>query len=143
MPASAEPVLAPGTRLAHYEIEGQLGAGAMGTVYRAHDTALDRSVAVKVLRSRLAEEPAVVDRFVREARAAARVNHPNLTHIYFVGSQAGSQFFAMEYVPGTTLEAEIATNGPMELGRFVDVITQAARGLAAAHGAGVVHRDVK
>src|SRR5256885_124845 len=134
MPASAEPVLAPGTRLAHYEIEGQLGAGAMGTVYRAHDTALDRAVAVKVLRSRLAEEPAVVDRFVREARAAARVNHPNLTHIYFVGAEHGSQFFAMEYVPGVTLEQEVSSRGPMPLARFVDTVVQAARGLAAAHG---------
>jgi tRNA A-37 threonylcarbamoyl transferase component Bud32/uncharacterized RDD family membrane protein YckC len=143
MSATAEPVLAPGTRLAHYEIEGQIGAGAMGTVYRAHDTALDRSVAVKVLRARLAGEPALVDRFVREARAAARVNHPNLTHIYFVGAEHGAQFFAMEFVPGTTLEHEVATNGPMSLARFVEVITQAARGLSAAHGAGVVHRDVK
>jgi uncharacterized RDD family membrane protein YckC/tRNA A-37 threonylcarbamoyl transferase component Bud32 len=141
--AATESTLAPGTRLAHYEIRDVLGAGAMGTVYRAHDTALDRSVAVKVLRPRLAGEPALVDRFVREARAAARVNHPNLTHIYFVGAQDGSQFFAMEYVPGTTLEAEVAAHGPMPLARFVDVIVQSARGLAAAHGAGVIHRDVK
>jgi tRNA A-37 threonylcarbamoyl transferase component Bud32/uncharacterized RDD family membrane protein YckC len=143
MPASAEPVLTPGTRLAHYEIQDQLGSGAMGTVYRAHDEALDRWVAVKVLRARLAEEAAIVERFVREARAAARVNHPNLTHIYFVGAESGLQYFAMEYVPGTTLEQEVAFHGPMPIAKFVDVIVQAARGLAAAHGAGVVHRDVK
>jgi uncharacterized RDD family membrane protein YckC len=71
------------------------------------------------------------------------VNHPNLTHIYFVGAEGGRHFFAMEYVPGATFEQEIAANGPMPLARFVDVIVQAARGLAAAHGAGVVHRDVK
>ena len=143
MTATTEPTLPAGTRLAHYEIERVLGSGAMGTVYLAHDTALDRPVAVKVLRARLAEEASVVDRFVREARAAARVNHPNLTHIYFVGAEQGCRFFAMEYVPGNTFEQEVAAAGPMPLARFVDVITQSARGLAAAHGAGVVHRDVK
>jgi uncharacterized RDD family membrane protein YckC len=149
MGTSTDNALSPGVRLAHYEIRGQLGSGAMGTVYRAHDTSLDRDVAVKVLRSRLAEDPAVVDRFVREARAAARVNHPNLTHIYFVGdadgtvSGARTSFFAMEYVPGATFEQDVAANGPAPLAKFVDLIVQAARGLAAAHGAGVVHRDVK
>ena len=143
MTSAAEPTLAAGSRLAHYEIREVLGSGAMGTVYRSHDTALDRDVAVKVLRARLAQDPAVVERFVREARAAARVNHPNLTHVYFVGSEMGCQFFAMEFVPGATFEQEIAANGPMPLDRFVDVIVQSARGLSAAHGAGVIHRDVK
>jgi tRNA A-37 threonylcarbamoyl transferase component Bud32/uncharacterized RDD family membrane protein YckC len=143
MTLSADPVLAPGARLAHYEIQDVLGSGAMGTVYRAHDTSLDRAVAVKVLRARLADDPSFVDRFVREARAAARVNHPNLTHVYFVGAENGSRFFAMEYVPGATFEQEIAANGPMPFAKFVDVIVQAARGLAAAHGVDVVHRDVK
>jgi tRNA A-37 threonylcarbamoyl transferase component Bud32/uncharacterized RDD family membrane protein YckC len=143
MTTSAEPILAPGARLAHYEIQDVLGSGAMGTVYRAHDTSLDRWVAVKVLRARLADDPNFVDRFVREARAAARVNHPNLTHVYFVGAENGSRFFAMEYVPGKTFEEEVAHHGPMQLDRFVDVVVQAARGLAAAHGVDVVHRDVK
>jgi eukaryotic-like serine/threonine-protein kinase len=150
MGTPTETALSPGVRLAHYELRGQLGSGAMGTVYRAHDTSLDRDVAVKVLRSRLAEDPAVVDRFVREARAAARVNHPNLTHIYFVGNADGqaaaaprTMFFAMEYVPGATFEQDVAANGPAPIAKFVDMIVQAARGLAAAHGAGVVHRDVK
>lgn len=150
MGTPTESALSPGIRLAHYELMGQLGSGAMGTVYRAHDTSLDRDVAVKVLRSRLAEDPAVVDRFVREARAAARVNHPNLTHIYFVGDAASqtdsaprTMFFAMEFVPGATFEQDVAANGPAPIGKFVDMIVQAARGLSAAHGAGVVHRDVK
>jgi tRNA A-37 threonylcarbamoyl transferase component Bud32/uncharacterized RDD family membrane protein YckC len=143
MTSATEPVQPPGSRLAHYEIESELGSGAKGTVYKARDTALDRPVAVKILRARLAGEPSVVERFVREARAAARVNHPNLTHIYFVGAEHGCQFFAMEYVPGTTFEQEIAAHGPMPFAKFVDVIVQSARGLAAAHGAGVIHRDVK
>jgi uncharacterized RDD family membrane protein YckC len=143
MTATTELPIAPGTMLAHYEIREPVGSGAMGTVYRAHDTALDRTVAVKVLRPGVACDPAVVDRFVREARAAARVNHPNLTHIYFVGQSGGHRFFAMEYVDGPTLDAAVARDGPMDVASAIDAIVQAARGLAAAHGAGVVHRDVK
>lgn len=136
-------VLPPGTRLAHYELRGQLGFGAMGIVYEAHDTALDRAVAVKVLRERIAGDPAIVDRFFREARAAARVTHPNLVHIYFVGKQDDRPFFAMELVPGETLEQVVASRGKLPLTEAIDVLVQSARGLAAAHGAGVVHRDVK
>jgi len=143
VPASTDPVLPPGTRLAHYELRGQIGFGAMGIVYEADDTALDRSVAVKVLRERIAGDPAIVDRFIREARAAARVNHPNLIHIYFVGRQDERPFFAMELVPGETLEQAVAARGPMPLAEAVDALVQSARGLAAAHAAGVVHRDVK
>jgi uncharacterized RDD family membrane protein YckC len=115
----------------------------MGTVYLSHDTALDRPVAVKVLRPEVAGDPSLVDRFVREARAAARVSHPNLTHVYFVGESEGRPWFAMEHCPGTTLEGALADRGPFPLAAGIDVLVQAARGLAAAHGAGVVHRDVK
>ncbi len=97
--------LPPGTRLAHYEVRSVLGTGGMGTVYLAHDTALDRPVALKVLRPEVGDDPALADRFVREARAAARVSHPNLTHVYFVGTEGGRPFFAMEYCPGATLGA--------------------------------------
>jgi hypothetical protein len=135
--------LAPGTRLAHYEVREVLGAGGMGTVYLAHDTSLDRSVALKVLRPEIAGDPSLVERFVLEARAAARVSHPNLTHVYFVGNEGGRSFFAMEHCPGATLEWAVKERGTFPLDRGIDVLTQAARGLAAAHGAGVVHRDVK
>jgi uncharacterized RDD family membrane protein YckC len=140
--AAPEP-LPPGTRLAHYEVRGVLGAGGMGTVYLAHDTALDRPVALKVLRPEIADDPGLVDRFTRESRAAARVSHPNLTHVHFVGADGGRPFFAMEYCPGATLEAAVKSGGPFPLERGLDALAQAARGLAAAHGAGVVHRDVK
>jgi len=135
--------LPAGTRLAHYEVKSVLGEGGMGTVYLATDTALDRSVAVKVLRPEIADDPVLRDRFVREARAAARVSHPNLTHVYFVGEAEGRPYFAMEYCPGTTLEAAIREKGPFPLDRGLAVLEQAALGLAAAHGAGVIHRDVK
>jgi uncharacterized RDD family membrane protein YckC len=136
-------VLPAGSALAHYVVGEVLGAGGMGTVYLAHDTALDRPVALKVLRPEVAEDPTLAERFVREARAAARVSHPNLTHVYFVGSERGLSYFAMEYCPGATLEATVTGEGPLPLERGLDVLVQAARGLAAAHGAGVVHRDVK
>jgi len=135
--------LSPGTMLAHYRVETQLGSGAMGTVYRAHDTSLERPVAVKVLHSKIAEEPEIVRRFEREARAAARVNHPNLTHVYFVGSDEKSRFFVMEYVPGESLFEHVEAHGPVSFERMVDILVQAAKGLAAAHAGGVIHRDIK
>ena len=138
-----ESLLAPDTMLAHYRILAPIGAGAMGTVYEAHDTALDRPVAVKVLRSEISRDEDIVRRFQREARAAARVNHPNLTHIYFVGETEGRHYFAMERLPGRNLEDAITEDGPMELTKALDVLSQAARGLAAAHQAEVIHRDVK
>ena len=96
-----------------------------------------------MLRERIAGEPGVVDRFFREARAAARVNHPNLTHIYFVGKEDERPFFAMEYVPGETLEQMVAARGPLPLADAIELLVQASRGLSAAHAVGVVHRDVK
>jgi tRNA A-37 threonylcarbamoyl transferase component Bud32/uncharacterized RDD family membrane protein YckC len=139
----SESQIASDTMLAHYRVLSPLGAGAMGTVYEAHDTALDRAVAVKVLKSDISQDEDIVRRFQREARAAARVNHANLTHIYFVGETAGRYYFAMELLPGRNLEDRILEDGPMELDDAIDVLTQAARGLAAAHEAGVIHRDVK
>jgi uncharacterized RDD family membrane protein YckC len=135
--------LAAGTRLAHYEVREVLGTGGMGTVYLGYDTALDRLVAVKVLKSEVAGDADLVDRFVREARAAARVSHPNLTHVYFVGTEDGKPFFAMEHCSGTTLEARVKDRGPLGLTEGIDVLVQAAKGLSAVHAVGVVHRDVK
>lgn len=138
-----DPTLHPGTALAHYVVRRPLGTGAMGTVYEAHDTALDRTVALKVVNPHLAGDADVAERFAREARAAARANHANLTHVYFVGKAEGRPFYAMEYVPGVNLEERVAKGGPLALADAVDVLVQAARGLDAAHATGVVHRDVK
>ncbi len=135
--------LAPGTPLAHYVVRRPIGTGAMGTVYEAHDTALDRTVALKIVNPHLAGDADVAERFAREARAAARANHANLTHVYFVGRAEGRPFYAMEYVPGANLEERVTKSGPLSLGGAVDVLVQAARGLEAAHAEGVVHRDVK
>ena len=133
----------PGTMLAHYRIGAVLGSGSMGTVYRAYDLGLDRGVAVKVLKSGVAEDADVVERFFREARAAARVEHENLIHVHYVGSEGKRRFFAMEHVPGQNLEERVKAKGPLGLEEAVHVLAQAARGLGAAHAAGVVHRDVK
>ncbi len=142
-PDASDPGLAAGTALAHYVVGRRIGSGAMGTVYEAHDTALDRTVAVKVVNPELASDPEMVERFGREARAAARANHDNLTHIYFVGRAGDRPFFAMEHVPGENLEDRVARTGPLPLAEAIDALVQAARGLAAAHAVGVVHRDVK
>lgn len=143
MSPTSDPPIPPGTRLAHYEVRREIGVGAMGTVYEAYDTSLDRAVAVKVLKPRIADDAAIVERFFREARAAARVNHPNLIHIYYVGTEGARPFFAMELIPGDTLEQAVERNGPFPLADAVDDLVEAARGLAAAHAAGVIHRDVK
>lgn len=143
MASPDDSTLSTGTMLAHYRVETPLGSGAMGTVYRAHDTSLERPVAVKVLHAKVAEEPEIVRRFQREARAAARVNHPNLTHVYFVGSNESSRFFVMEYVPGESLFEHVEKHGRLDLEHTIDILIQAARGLAAAHAGGVIHRDVK
>ena len=135
--------LPEGTMLAHYRIEHPLGAGAMGTVYLARDTALERPVAVKVLHEKISSEPDIVRRFEREARAAARVTHRNLTHVYFVGDERDRHFFVMEYVPGETLHEHVQEWGPLPFEEALDVLAEAARGLQAAHRADVVHRDVK
>ncbi|HVG94672.1 MAG TPA: protein kinase [Planctomycetota bacterium] len=135
--------LLPGTRLAHYVLRTPIGSGSMGTVYEAHDTALDRTVAVKVVNPALVGSPEALDRFLHEARAAARVSHDRVTHIHFVGTDDGRPFYAMELVPGRTLEEIVRADGPLPFATAIDVLRQAAEGLGAAHEAGFVHRDVK
>ena len=132
-----------GTELAHYRIQSVIGAGAMGTVYRATDTGLDRDVAVKVLRSDVADDAVHAARFVREARAAARIRHTNLAHVYFVGQDEDVSFFAMELIPGQALDERVAQEGALALNEAIDVLIQTARGLDVAHRADIVHRDIK
>jgi Protein kinase domain/RDD family len=138
----APSTLASGQQLGHFRVDKPLGAGGMGEVYLATDLALDRPVAIKVLPADLARDPTRRDRMVREARAQARVTHPNVAHIYFIGEEAGRLYFAMEYVAGKTLAERIA-DGPLDADEALAVIRSAALGLREAHRSGFTHRDVK
>ncbi len=134
--------LSTGTRLGPYEILAPLGAGGMGEVYKAKDTRLDRTVAVKVLPSDLAADPALRARFEREARAISALAHPNICTLHDVGEQDGQTFLVMEHLVGQTL-AERLKKGPLPLDQALEVATQIADALAAAHKQGIIHRDLK
>jgi serine/threonine protein kinase/Tfp pilus assembly protein PilF len=121
----------------------ELGAGAMAVTYRARDTVLNSLVALKVIDRKVAQNPGARSRFLREARAAANIRHPNVARVTYYGEQDGECFYAMELVEGETLEARVRRDGPMPLAVALDVTEQAARALAAAGACGVVHRDIK
>ncbi len=130
-----------GTKLTHYEIDAKLGQGGMGTVYRARDTVLGRVVAIKVLTG-TALDPELGPRILREARAASRLNHPNIVTLHELGTSGDTEFLVMEYVEGSPLSSQIAPGG-LPFDRVIDYSWQIADALAAAHEAGLVHRDVK
>ncbi len=134
--------LTPGTRFGPYEIQDALGAGGMGEVYRATDTRLDRTVAIKVLPSHLSSNPELRQRFDREARAISSLTHPHICALYDVGHESGTDYLVMEYLEGTTL-AEKLTGGPLPLEEVLRYGREMAEALAAAHRSGVVHRDLK
>jgi DNA-binding winged helix-turn-helix (wHTH) protein/tetratricopeptide (TPR) repeat protein/predicted Ser/Thr protein kinase len=131
-----------GKRLGHYRVLELLGRGGMGVVYRALDTRLDRVVALKVLLPDTASDADRTRRFVREAKAASALNHPNIVTVYEIDSADGTDFIALEYVDGTPLHQVIAGR-PLEPARALDFANQIADALAAAHAAGIVHRDLK
>jgi Tol biopolymer transport system component len=131
-----------GTRFGPYEVLEALGVGGMGEVYRARDTRLDRTVALKVLRSELASDPRLKARFEREARAVSALAHPNICTLYDIGEEDGQTFLVMEHLVGQTL-AERLEKGPLPVEQALEVATQVADGLAAAHRQGIVHRDLK
>jgi serine/threonine protein kinase/formylglycine-generating enzyme required for sulfatase activity/dienelactone hydrolase len=129
-------------RLARYDIEGELGRGGMGVVYRALDTRLGRAVAIKVLPPEATSDPERRRRFIQEARAASALNHPNIVTIHEVDEQDGVTFIVMELVEGTPLDRLLSsTRLPVE--RVLELATQMASALEAAHAAGIVHRDIK
>jgi eukaryotic-like serine/threonine-protein kinase len=134
--------LQAGTRLGAFEIVDTIGAGGMGQVYRARDTRLNRTVAIKVLPDYLATDPLARARFVREGQTLAALSHPNLVSLYDVGAESGVSFAVMELVNGETLQAKLAA-GRLSMRRVTDYAAQIARGLSAAHDKGVVHRDLK
>jgi serine/threonine protein kinase/Tol biopolymer transport system component len=134
--------LTTGTRLGPYEIVSRLGAGGMGEVYRARDTRLDRTVALKVLTPLLADDALFRDRFQREARTISSLNHPYICTLHDVGSQDGIEFLVMEYLEGETLADRLA-RGPLTVEEALRLATQIAVALERAHREGIVHRDLK
>src|ERR1022692_3448093 len=134
--------LTPGTKLGPYEIQSPLGAGGMGEVYRARDTRLDRTVAIKVLTSHLSDNPELKQRFEREAKAISSLNHPNICTLHDVGSQDGVDFLVMEFLEGETLAVRLR-KGAMPLNEVFKVGIAVAEALAVAHRSGIVHRDLK
>jgi eukaryotic-like serine/threonine-protein kinase len=134
--------LASGTKLGPYEIQSPLGAGGMGEVYRAKDTRLDRTVAVKILPSHLSDNPEAKQRFDREARAISSLNHPNICTLHDVGHQDGVDFLVMEFLEGETL-ADRLLRGPLPTEQVLKYGIEICEGLERAHKSGVVHRDLK
>jgi eukaryotic-like serine/threonine-protein kinase len=134
--------LTNGTKLGPYEIISPIGAGGMGEVYRALDTRLDRTVAIKVLPPHLADTPEAKQRFEREARAVAALNHPNICTLFDVGWQDGTDYLVMEYIEGETLAARLE-KGSLPLDQSLKIGMEVADALDKAHHAGIIHRDLK
>jgi serine/threonine protein kinase len=134
--------LAAGTKLGPYEIQSLLGAGGMGEVYRARDTRLSRTVAVKILPSHLCLDPDRKQRFEREARAVSSLNHPNICTVHDVGSQDGIEYLVMEYLEGETLDQRLR-RGPLPWEQVVQYALQIADALDKAQREGITHRDLK
>jgi eukaryotic-like serine/threonine-protein kinase len=132
----------PQARLSHYRIISKLGAGGMGDVYLAEDSTLARKVALKVLKADVDVESERMRRFVKEAKAASALNHPNIITIYEIGEAENRHFIATEYIQGETLHQRLI-NEPMSLSSVLDVIIQVASALQAAHEANIIHRDIK
>src|SRR6185436_1706454 len=131
-----------GEAIGVYRVMEELGRGGMGTVCLAYDTRLKRKAALKILPSRLINNPERVRRFQREARAASALNHPNIITIYDFGQENGRNYIASEFVEGRTLRAYVG-DPALTLNEIIDVAMQVARALEAAHSAGIVHRDIK
>ena len=126
-----------------YTLEELVGSGGMSSVYRAHDGQLERDVAVKILHSSYLGDGDAVERFRREARSVAQLSHPNVVTIIDRGEDDGNQFIVFEYVPGKTLKDYVAARGPLPPGKALSIAVEVGKGLAYAHRAGIVHRDVK
>lgn len=129
--------------LGNYVLQDQIGKGGMGVVYKAQHRRMKRDVAVKVLSSTAMQAATVVRRFLREAEAAAKLNHPNIVAAYDADEFDGIPFLAMEFVDGIDLAEHIKAKGPMPVDQALDCVLQAARGLEHAHSQGIVHRDIK
>src|SRR6266853_6202935 len=134
--------LAAGTKLGRYEIRSKIGEGGMGKVYLADDTRLRRKVALKVLPENIAEDTDRLLRFEREAFAASALNHPNILTIFEFGAENGTHFLAAEFVDGESLRERMSRSA-MTVTETLEIVIQIASALQAAHGAGIIHRDIK
>ena len=134
--------LSPGTTLGPYKIQAPLGAGGMGEVYKARDTRLDRTVAIKVLPEHVASDPDLQQRFEREAKTISSLNHPHICTLYDIGNQDGIAFLVMEYLEGDTL-AQRLQKGALPLDQALQVAVEIADALDKAHRQGITHRDLK
>jgi streptogramin lyase len=135
--------LGPGTVFAGHRIEAVAGRGGMGVVYQATQLALDRTIALKVIAAGLLDDQAVRNRFVRESKVAASIDHPNVIPIYYAGEEHGIAYIAMRYVPGDDVRSLVRRVGPLPHERAAHIIAQIGSALDAAHSAGLVHRDIK
>ena len=139
----SRPALAAGQGLAgRYEIRGRIGAGGMGSVWRAYDRELDEEIALKVILPERQEDPSTLERFRREVKIARRITHPGICRVFDYGEADGLRFLTMELIEGRTLRAHLV-GGPLAPERALDIARQVAEGLAAAHTQGVIHRDLK
>ena len=126
-----------------YRLLDQIGRGGMGTVYVCEHSSLKRKVAIKMLAADLAENPVAVERFLREARSASALSHPNIVRVHHVGQSTGTHYIVMEYVDGATLEQVVDRKGPFTIAEAAQIAIQVAAGLDHAHAKGFVHRDIK
>ena len=131
------------TTLSHYRIVSKIGAGGMGEVYLAEDTRLDRRVALKFLNEDFSKDSDKLKRFVKEAKAASALNHPNILTVYEIGEVDGKNYIATELIDGHTLREQLSRKEPLTLNAILKIGVQVAEALSAAHQAGIVHRDIK
>src|SRR5687768_4266938 len=135
--------LPAGSTLSHYRIVSKIGEGGMGEVYLAHDTKLDRKVAIKFLHEEFSKDADKLGRFVREAKAASALNHPNILTVYEIGEVDGKNYIATELIDGKTLREHLAQKESLQLNQILKIGVQVSEALSAAHQAGIIHRDIK